>query len=241
MRRTLAVLLFAGLVVLAGCSGGPGTGTGTDGTDGTNGGHGTATVNFWVSDRPGAIDDFEHLNVTVTRVGFKPTNGTANGSANGTGWVERDINETTVDLTELTGTNATLADSVEVPNGTYTKTVMYVSEVNGTTTDGDHPSVKLPSEKLQLNSEFTVGANESVDFVFDIKVTKAGNSGKYVIRPVISQSGVGQPIDDVSDRERKQGGSGNGNESDASGSSTNHGNGNGNGNGSGNENANGKN
>lgn len=205
MRRTLAVLLIAGLVALAGCSAGPGTGN----EDPANGGSsGTATINFWVSDQPGAMDDFESLNVTVTRVAFKPANRTANESMNdsendseaGSGWVEHDVNDTTVDLTELRGENASLVDSVEVPNGTYTKTVMYVSEVDGTTTDGEHPNVKLPSEKLQLDSEFTAGTNESVDFVFDIKVTKAGNSGKYVIRPVISQSGTDQPIEDVNER-----------------------------------------
>jgi len=204
MRRTLAVLLIAGLVALAGCSAGPGTG---DETPVDGGSSGTATINFWVSDQPGAIEDFETLNVTVTRVGFKPANGTTNGSMNESmndseadaesGWVERDVDETTVDLTELKGENASLVDSIEVPNGTYTKTVMYVSETNGTLTDGTQTNVKLPSEKLQLNSEFTAGANESVDFVFDIQVTKAGNSGKYVIRPVISQSGTDQPIRDV--------------------------------------------
>jgi hypothetical protein len=202
MRKTLAVLLIAGLVALAGCSAGPG---GSDDDPSSGGSSGTATINFWVSDQPGAIEDFETLNVTVTRVGFKPANGTMNESTNDSengseaesGWVERDVNDTTVDLTELRGENASLVDQVSVPNGTYTKTVMYVSETNGTLTDGMQTNVKLPSEKLQLNSEFTAGANESVDFVFDIQVTKAGNSGKYVIRPVISQSGTEQPIRDV--------------------------------------------
>lgn len=207
MRKALAVLLIAGLVALAGCSSGPGASD--DGLDTADDATGTATINFWVSDQPGAIEDFETLNVTVTRVGFKPANGTMNGSTNESmndsengseaesGWVERDVNDTTVDLTELRGENASLVDQVSVPNGTYTKTVMYVSETNGTLTDGTRTNVKLPSEKLQLNSEFTAGANESVDFVFDIQVTKAGNSGKYVIRPVISQSGTDQPIRDV--------------------------------------------
>lgn len=204
MRKTVVVLLIAGLVALAGCSAGPGTGD--DGPD-SGGSSGTATIDFWVSDQPGAIEDFETLNVTVTRVGFKPAGGTTNASANEsmndseedpeTGWIERDVDDTTVDLTELRGENASLVDSIEVPNGTYTKTVMCVSETNGTLTDGTRTNVKLPSEKLQLNSAFTAGANESLDFVFDIQVTKAGNSGTYVIRPVISQSGADQPVRDV--------------------------------------------
>jgi len=195
MRRTLAVVLCVVLIALAGCSG-DGPGASDDAIDRS----GTATINFWVSDQPGALEDFETLNVTVTRVGFKPANGTnasANESESESDWVERDINETTVDLTRLAGDNASLLDSVAVPNGTYTKTVMYVSEVEGTTTDGAQPDVKLPSERLQLNTEFTAAANESVDFVFDIQVTRAGNSGQYIIRPVISESGTDQPIRDV--------------------------------------------
>jgi hypothetical protein len=58
-------------------------------------------------------------------------------------------------------------------------------------------NVKLPSQKLHLNEEFTVGSNRSVDFVFDITVFEAGNSGKYILKPVASESGTDVPIVDV--------------------------------------------
>jgi hypothetical protein len=268
MKRILASVLMAMLVVTAGCAGsglGGANGTETDRT--TTPGEGAqasrGTVNFYVSDERNAIDQFEHLNVTITKIGLKrvdageegseetaeptatttttaatttaaPENGTAanetaeNGTTrtatpNGTvtatptaapttdgegddggqseegeaksGWVTREINETTVDLTELQGPNASKLSVLHVPDGTYTKVFVYVSEVNGTLKNGEHVNVKLPSQRLHLNKEFTVGADEEIDFVFDITVFEAGKSGKYVLKPVVSESGTGDEVE----------------------------------------------
>ena len=114
-------------------------------------------------------------------------------------WVEYEVDNRTVDLTRLQGANATKLSSFDVPNGTYEKVFVYVSEVNGTLKDGSDQRVKLPSGKLQLNSEFTVGNGESVDFVFDITAVKAGQSGKYILKPVISESGTDVDIERVDD------------------------------------------
>jgi hypothetical protein len=336
MRHSLVTVLVVLTVVLAGCASttGPGAsdgdvttaadgaadgGTDADGTTGDGGiaGDGTtATVNFYVSDAP--IDDFRHLNVTITKIGFQyagegdgegddgtatagderedgdegedtptpnatttdsptptPTGTTAapqeavsepsapsysasedpdetteteepteseadeeetdeddgedpeNGDGEGTdeddgedaddgdgadagnpddgegddgeraGWIERDVDNRTVDLTELTGPNATLIDSPALPAGEYSKVFVYVSDVEGVLEDGTEVNVKLPSDRLHLNSPFTAGPNQSVDFVFDISVHKAGKSGKYILKPVASQSGTDQPIEPV--------------------------------------------
>jgi len=210
MRRAVSTILVAALVVLAGCGGatGPGTdATGTTAADATSEGTtevATAsddsgaggTVNLYVSDERNAIDAFAHVNVTVSKVGFQ--RGGENGS-----WVERDVGDATVDLTRLKGANATVLDRFDVPNGTYTKVFVHVSEINGTLTDGERVNVKLPSEKLHVNQQFTVGNGEDVDFVFDITVVEAGKSGKFVVKPVVSESGTEVPIDrvDVGDDE----------------------------------------
>ena len=294
-RNALAAALVAGLVLLAGCSSGltgsqdePATEeSALDGqtTAETIEGE-TGTVNMYISDEQNAIGDFEHLNVTITKVGMKPagddggddaeesddgtetvadddtdgdgTNEDANTTASGETatetpdaeegtdeeddatsseegnaefdeeddaesdaeddaesdeeddaesdegdgeWVEYEVDNRTVDLTELKGKNATKLSSLEVPNGTYEKVFVYVSDVNGTLKDGSDQRVKLPSGKLQLNSEFTVGDGEEVDFVFDITAVKAGNSGKYILKPVISESGTDVEIEDVDERE----------------------------------------
>ena len=302
-RNALAAALVAGLVLLAGCSSGltgsqDGSATEESALDGqttaeTIEGE-TGTVNMYISDEENAISDFEHLNVTITRVGVKPagddggdnegaddaeqgdnsdaddgTETVADGGADSDGtdedanttesgetetetpdtengaddedatesdgaddaesdgeddaesdgeddtepdeddegdseWVEYEVDNRTVDLTELTGKNATKLSSLEVPNGTYEKVFVYVSDVDGTLKDGSDQRVKLPSGKLQLNSEFTVGDGEEVDFVFDITAVKAGNSGKYILKPVISESGTDVEIEDVDERDEDE-------------------------------------
>lgn len=226
MKRIAAVLLAAVLVVLAGCTGGvPGTGDGTtvtgdgdadgDATDGaetdgdaTNSG----TVSFYVSDEPNDIDDFEHLNVTVTTVAFHRVDASADDATDADGgddaddaddgdgdgeWLTYDAGNQTVDLTELQGKNASAVADFNVPNGTYTQVRLTVSEVNGTLADGSAQRVKLPSDRLKISERFTVGDGEEVDFVFDITVHRAGKSGKYILKPVVSESGTDVPIQTV--------------------------------------------
>lgn len=199
--RTKLVLatVMAALVILAGCS--------TGFSDGTTAGPSTdeptleptetsdseyGTVNFYVSDERNDIEDFQSLSVTIDRIGFQ--RGGENGS-----WIERDIDNQSVDLTRLQGPNATLVNTSRLPTGNYTTVFAYVTAINGTLTSGESANVKLPSEKLQLQVPFTVQANDSVDFVFDITVIKAGQSGKYILKPVISESGPDVELTDVDD------------------------------------------
>jgi hypothetical protein len=234
--NTVVALAAAAMLLLAGCTGGVpgGADGGTDGAATTDDGAGTVTL--YVSDQPGAMGDFEHLNVTIDRVAYHRANasdadaeedeaedaeeeeaeaedGDADANVTSTeaeeasesddepeereGWETYDINETTVDLTELQGENATVVGQQRLPNGTYDKVFLYVSEVDGTLDDGSSTKVKLPSGKLQLEKQFTVGNNESVDFVFDATVVKAGKSGKYILTPVVSESGTDVPIKEV--------------------------------------------
>jgi hypothetical protein len=102
-----------------------------------------------------------------------------------------------MDLTRLQGANASLVERYEVQEGNYTKVFMSVDGIDATLTSGESTNVKLPSEKLQLNQNFTVGNGDEVDFVYDIMVMKAGNSGKYVLRPVASESGTDVEIEKV--------------------------------------------
>jgi len=231
-RRAIQLVLVAALVAIAGCAGGMGGDPGTNDDDSMTDSSGTGTAAFYVSDEPNAIDDFEHLNVTITKVGFKktgnvtadatnetdgnvtetdsdsagnesttetPTNETAeNGSDDSAAdeqWIEREVNETTVDLTELKGANASMIDEFELPAGEYETVFVYVDDTEGILTDGTETRVKLPSEKLQLHTTFTIGNDESVDFVYDIAPHKAGKSGKYILKPVITESGTGDEVE----------------------------------------------
>lgn len=237
--KTATALVAALLLVLAGCAGGAGPAadggtaadvTDTDATDGdaptdaeesaldpSNGGTSgdVGTVTMYVSDSP--IEDFQHLNVTVSKVGLKRAAG-ANGSDGE--WVEYDVDNRTIDLTELQGPNATSLGVLSAPAGNYTKVFVYVDEVEGILNDGEEVTVKLPSQKLQINSAFTVSPNSSVDFVFDISVFEAGNSGKHILKPVVGESGTGDDVEirDVDEEdERDDEGEANETESDDEG------------------------
>jgi hypothetical protein len=204
------------MLLLAGCTGAPSLGATGDAPTG----QATGSVDFYVSDEQNAIDDFEHLNVTVTEVGLHraeagdddendtatPANGTETPEADDEEadeadddgeWVTRDVNDTTVDLTELRGENATVLTRLNVSNGTYDRAFVYASEIDGVLEGGETTNVKLPSSRLHVNREFSIGANESVDFVYDVTVHRAGKSGKYIVRPVVSQSGTDVPIQEV--------------------------------------------
>lgn len=145
---------------------------------------------FYMSDRPNAIDEFQSLNVTVTEVGFQ------RGGESGN-WTEFAVDDRTIDLTELKGANATLFQRYDLETGNYTKVFIHVSEVDGTLTNGESTDVKLPSSKIQLNENFEIEANTTVDFVYDITVVERGNSGSYNIKPVASESGTDVPINRV--------------------------------------------
>jgi uncharacterized protein YceK len=121
------------------------------------------------------------------------------------GWVTREVDSTTVDLTELQGENATMLSRMNVSNGTYTQVRLHISEIDGTLNDGTQVNVKLPSNKLKLDSEFTVGDGEEVDFVYDATVFKAGNSGKYILKPVAGESGTNVPIKEVDSDDEGEG------------------------------------
>lgn len=201
--KIVPAIAVTALVLVAGCTGGiSGTaGETTTGTDSpsTSPTPNAGSVQFYISDEENAISDFRHLNVTISRIGIE------RASEEDGGWVDHEVDNRTVDLTRLQGANATLIESFDVPNGTYTKVFVHVSDVNATLTTGEQVRVKLPSEKLQIQKEFTVDNGSQVDFVFDISVHKAGNSGKYVLKPVVAESGTDVPIERVDDEERREG------------------------------------
>ena len=232
------------MLVLAGCAGGVPSGS-TGDADAAAGDGGT--VNFYISDQQNAIDQFEHLNVTITEVTLiragsddadeeteteadneteeadeetdtaevgnetetaEPTETPESDDGDDEDDGERvtyEVDNVTVDLTELQGANASRLDSIPVPNGTYTKVFVEVGSVEGTLEDGSSAEVKLPSNKLRLNKQFTVGDGREVDFVFDVTVFERGNQG-YVLKPVAGESGTGDEveIDDVDEDDARE-------------------------------------
>ncbi|MEZ3162771.1 DUF4382 domain-containing protein [Halorubrum sp. RMP-47] len=100
-----------------------------------------------------------------------------------------DLDGATVDLTQVIDEDAIAVFDGELPAGSYEKIELEVSAVEGIVDSGE-VDVKLPSEKLQITNGFEVTADEPVSFVFDINVVKRGKNNGYILKPVISGSGV---------------------------------------------------
>ncbi len=138
-----------------------------------------------ISDEANDIGDFSELWVLISGVGF------VLGDEEG---IEETIFETPVEV-NLVGLTADAAIALwegYVPEGDYTRVFIYVDDVWGTSVSSPEPiEIKLPSNKLQLAMPVTVDGQEPTEFVFDITVLRAGNSGQYILKPQITESGQG--------------------------------------------------
>ena len=119
-------------------------------------------------------------------------------ATNGTGsnWTILDLNGTWVELTNLIGNKSLPVLNGTLEAGNYTKIELHLTETYGLV-NGTEVDVKVPSGKLMITMNFTVEANKTTMFVFDMHVVKKGNGG-YNLRPVITESGVvGKDLEDV--------------------------------------------
>jgi len=139
-----------------------------------------------ISDEPNDIGDFAELWVTISGVGFV--------LGDEEGIVEETFEPVDVNLVGLTGDAAVALWSGYVPDGSYTKVFLYVDAVWGLLVDDDEEAgfeIKLPSNKLQIQMPIEVEGEGPTDFVFDISILRAGNSGQYILKPQLTESGQG--------------------------------------------------
>ncbi|MFC2022673.1 DUF4382 domain-containing protein [Chloroflexota bacterium] len=141
---------------------------------------------FLLSDEVNDIGDFSELNVSVSRVSLRLS-----------GDQERNIEFVpaiqVVNLVNLQDNRAQEIWKGDIPQGEYTKVVLEVSEVSGFLKDtGEAVNIKLPSSRLQISKPFTVLSGVETNFVYDLTVVRAGNSGQYILKPQIDQSGSSQ-------------------------------------------------
>ena len=147
-----------------------------------------------ISDETNDIEDFSELWIAVSGIGL--VSGDEEGVTD-----ETFASVVNVNLRELTGDAAVETWVGYVESGDYVKVFLYVEDVWGVLVDpveGEEPVIKLPSDKLQLKlpvriDEAEEGEEQEIaDFVFDITVHEAGNSGKYILSPQASESGQGK-------------------------------------------------
>ena len=144
----------------------------------------TGTFILQVTDQPSAIGDFDNLNVTVSEVRLHK----AGNETNETGeWMILEPSNRTFDLTKLQDGNVTTIINESIGTGKYTQVRLIVESTKGLVNE-TMVNVAVPSETLKIVKPFTITENQTVTFIFDIHVVKAGK--KYNLVPVIGKSGV---------------------------------------------------
>lgn len=121
------------------------------------------------------------------------TNVTENETTEGEneGYRTVDLNGT-ADLTQVVGDKAKSIANLNLEEGNYTKISLYAESIDASV-NGSEVNVKIPPGKLMITKPFTVSANSTTGFVFDIGVFLRGNQQNnqgYILKPVISESGV---------------------------------------------------
>ena len=181
---TLMLCLLTGIVLTA-CGGGGSSDSGSGG--------GTGTLSTSLTDNP--TDDYQAVFVTIDHV-------EAHAEGDEGAWINvtPDMTPTTYNLMDLVGIRESLG-LVDLPTGHYTQIRLiitetktlphpyanYVIDENGAV----HPLTMTSETKtgLKLITSFYIIGNQTTELIIDFdasrSVVKAGNSGKYLLKPTV--------------------------------------------------------
>jgi hypothetical protein len=186
-RRAAHGLALATALVLAACGGGGGGSVAS----------GDGTLRVAMTDAPAC--GYDHVYVTVDQV---RVNTSATASDSDSGWTTLTLAPAMrIDL--LTLTNGVLQElgTTPLPAGTYqqVRLVLADNSAGNPTANAVQPTggalvpLSTPSAQqsgLKLQTHFDVAAGQLADMVLDFdacaSVVKAGNSGNYILKPVVS-------------------------------------------------------
>ena len=170
---------------LAACGGGGGEASGT------------GTLRLALTDAPAC--GYDHVWVTVEKVRVHRSNMADPADS---GWSEVSLaTPRRIDLLEYTNGRVLPLGETQLPAGTYTQMRLVLSPNTGATplanaiqpTGGSETALDTPSGQqsgLKANVNLTVNPDTVADFVIDFNAcksfVKAGNSGKYLLKPVLS-------------------------------------------------------
>ena len=151
----------------------------------------TARLQLKLIDSPG---DYQEVNVEIIDVLY-------NNTENENGWTSITPDGFTpiiVDLTTLIAGNELLVSDEIIPSGMLKQIRLLLGDNNTIVIEGenegetitthlDTPSAQQSGLKLKLNTELEPGFSYSFYLDWDVQksIVKAGNSGKYILKPVI--------------------------------------------------------
>ena len=156
-------------------------------TNGTNAGK--AQMNVSLTDAPG---DYQEVNVDVQgmRIHYTPS---SNDTASADGqWIDLPVEPMRVNLLELTNGVDTLLTEAELDPGRYKELRLILGDDNTVMVDSTIQDLKVPSGqqsgyKIKFKTDLEAGDELDVVVDFDAgrSVHQAGNSGKYILKPVL--------------------------------------------------------
>lgn len=155
------------------------------------------TLRLAMTDAPAC--GYDAVNVTVAKVRVHQS---ANAAESEAGWQDLPVDPPArIDLLSLTNGVLFELGQLPLPVGKYTQLRLVLAENGSSTplansvipTGKNEVALKTPSGQqsgLKANANIDVAANQMADFVIDFdackSVVKAGNSGQYLLKPVLS-------------------------------------------------------
>lgn len=182
--------LAVGSLVLAGLAA---CGGGGDGGAGANSG----TLRLALTDAPSC--GYDAVNVTLAKVRVHQSSSASDSDGS---WSEVVLNPARrINLLNLTNGVLDELGQTPLPTGKYTQLRMILADNNGTSplansvkpTGSAEVALKTPSGQqsgVKANIDIDIAANKLADFVIDFDACKsivvAGNSGQYLLKPVVT-------------------------------------------------------
>jgi hypothetical protein len=143
-----------------------------------------ARLEIRLTDAPG---DYEEVNVDIQGLQVHASSGEGEG-----GWISVDVNKGVYNLLELTGGLDVLLGTAELPPGRISQIRLILGDNNSLKVNGNTVALKTPSAqqtglKVNVHADLVAGVTYTVLLDFDAarSVVKAGNSGMYLLKPVI--------------------------------------------------------
>jgi len=145
---------------------------------------GNATVGFYLTDAP-SVEGYKSVNINIKSVEC---------SVDGQNWITLDVKPCSVDLLHFSNGKDSLLSNVKFNAGTKVQQIRLTLGENNTIVlnNGNIVSLKIPSGQtsglkfnVQSVAQLTSGYKIMIDFDASRSIVKQGNSGSYLLKPVI--------------------------------------------------------